>query len=352
MSLNCSDLTLSWTPSLEDYVDNYTLQIQDDTYFSSDHRFQLQPHQLKLPQNTFSLWASNCHGHSSSLTASFNPCSKCFIGLYLSSMHITKRLDHPLTCSDKNMKCMELPFSKMHASSTAVVQYVFCFYISESCNNGLPSLSTKLVSAVWSISSLVSLVICITALTRHLARDHCQGLNLCFNDAETNLMIFLILSGIMLLLVNSIQMFVYITESNTTDWCKYLGFVYQLALDTIVVITIMIEIYLFLSKNGPANTKSIYLIIYFAPPVLAGYIPSYVPIIQDCYGDSGAWCWISIRAKHDPNDIVNGAFYQQMFIWYAKIVVVLAIGIALLSIRQYHYERQIYCRAVALFYLI
>ena len=143
-------------------------------------------------------------------------------------------------------------------------------------------------------------------------------------------MILLMLSGILLLLVNSIQMFVYIMERNTTDWCTWLGFVYQLALDTIVMVTIIIEFYLAPVKNQ----KSHFILAAFVG-VVVEYSLSYVPILQGCYGDSGAWCWISIRPKHGPNcKIVNSAFYQQMFIWYAKIGLVLFFGIVLLCIHH------------------
>ena len=214
----------------------------------------------------------------------------------------------------------------------------------ESCKIVLPSLRTKLISSAWSISSLFSLAICIIALVRNQHGEQSRRLSdlfrsllkLSWSDAEweANMTVFLILSGILLLLVNSIQMIVYITERNTTDLCTYLGFVYQLALDTIVVATVIIEAYLWISPQTEPGKYKLFALRFFVPLLLA-YVPSYVPILRGCYGDSGAWCWISIRPAASNCHIVNGAFYQQMFIWYAKIGAVLVCGIIILIRRQY-----------------
>lgn len=189
------------------------------------------------------------------------------------------------------------------------------------------------VSIAWSTLSFVSLIICCIAMLKHLI-EKCSDLGVkLFSDWETNFINFLILSEILLLVVNFLQMFVYLTESNSSDWCYYLGFFYQFALDTIALQTFAIDIYLFMFARNKGTVKLIQFC--FACAILMGlsYPLSIVPILEDCYGDSGAWCWISIKAKHDCScKVENLAFYQQMGIWYAKIFAALIPGIILLSL--------------------
>ena len=168
-------------------------------------------------------------------------------------------------------------------------------------------------------------------MLKHLNVRRCSDLMLSSNW-ETTFIACLIVSEMLLLVVNFLQMFVYLTESNSSRWCYVFGFFYQFALDTIALLTFAIDIYLFMFARNKGVVKPIQF--GFACALLMGlsYPLSIVPFVEDCYGDSGGWCWISIKAKHDCScKVENLAFYQQIGIWYAKIFAALIAGIILLS---------------------
>ena len=191
------------------------------------------------------------------------------------------------------------------------------------------------VNLLWCSVSFASFVMCTVATTLSLHR-FCWKAKTVSTERTEKLLLYLVIFSTAYAGVNCFQWFRLLVQHGKPETgmgCTVVGFGIQYCGTGILVITLCTGIHLLLLVCRPKCLNNIlekkkwyraldflYLIIAVLVPLL--FVPW--PWINGRYGDAGHWCWIEVW--DESCNRVNDGFYEQIFLWYFWVLVLMAFS--------------------------